>query len=193
MEKYLQKYAARVAEALCGLDWERLSALGRAMAVAIRDGKRIFVFGNGACAAASSHFACDTAKGMLAGEGIPRVRTLCLNDCVPLLTAWANDSGYEEVFRQPLENFLETGDLVMGLSASGNSPNVLKALEFARARGGITATIVGKGGGRAAEICEHVVLIKSSSYEEVEDVIVAATHMLKMLVLDNYRQLLEPC
>lgn len=191
MEKYLQKYAARVAEALCGLEWEKLVELGRVLAGAVRDGRRTFVFGNGACAAAASHFVCDTAKGFLANPEIPRARILSLNDCIPLLTAWANDSSYDEVFRQPLENYFEPGDLVIGLSASGNSPNVIRALEFAEARGGITAAIVGKGGGKAADLVRHLILIKNDSYEEVEDVIVAATHMLKMLVLDNYAALLK--
>ncbi|HOO76522.1 MAG TPA: SIS domain-containing protein [bacterium] len=189
MEQYLQQYAARVCQAICALDWGALAGLSRVLGETVRDGRRIFVFGNGACAAAASHFVCDLAKGLTADPDIPRVKALALNDCVPLLTAWANDADYAEIFRQPLANYLERGDLVIGLSASGNSPNVVNALAYGRERGGVTAAVAGKGGGKAAGLVDHLILVKNDSYEEVEDVIVAVTHMLKMAVLDHYREI----
>jgi D-sedoheptulose 7-phosphate isomerase len=179
MEKFLQDYAARVRGCLERLPWRELERLVEVLARAIREGRRIFVFGNGACAAASSHFACDLAKG-LAGEGIPRVKAMCLNDCVPLMTAWSNDVGYEVVFKEQLVNYLEPGDVVIGLSASGNSPNVVNAVEYAVQAGGVAVALVGMGGGKLASLAKHVINISQDSYEEVEDVIVVVTHMLKM-------------
>ncbi len=185
-EIFLKEYADRVRASLSSLSWEKLTTLVDALEGTIRHRRRIFVFGNGACAAASSHFVCDLAKG-LAGKGLPRVKALCLNDCVPLMTAWSNDVGYEVVFKEQLVNFLEPGDIVIGLSASGNSPNVVNAVEYARTSGAVTAAVVGMGGGRLAELADHVIAISEDSYEEVEDVIVVVTHMLKMALKQRLR------
>jgi len=125
MEKFLKDYAGRVKQCLDDLPLAEMERAVDALEEAVRGGKQIFAFGNGACAAASSHFVCDLVKGCIV-EGAPRVKAFCLNDGAPLMTAWANDDSYERVFVEPLKNYLEAGDVVMALSASGNSPNVLR-------------------------------------------------------------------
>jgi len=184
MENFLREYAGRVKDCLGQLPWKDLGRVVDLLTEKVRGGKQVFVFGNGACSAASSHFVCDLSKGCVQ-EGSPRVKAISLNDCVPLMTAWSNDVGYEVVFKEQLANLMNPGDLVLGLSASGNSPNVLRAIEYANSHGGVTAGLVGKGGGGLAGLAKVPVLIKGDSYEEVEDVIMIITHMLKMALIER--------
>ena len=114
------------------------------------EGKRIFVMGNGGSAAMASHFACDLGKGTVQ-EGKTRFKVLSLNDNIPLLTAYANDFGYETVFAEPLASLAEPGDVAMAISSSGNSPNVLRAMDVARERGLTTIGITGFKGGKLKE------------------------------------------
>jgi D-sedoheptulose 7-phosphate isomerase len=106
--------------------------------------------GNGGSASTASHFACDLGKGTII-EGKPRFRVISLNDNISLITALSNDCGYEEVFREQLMNLVNTGDIVIGITGSGNSPNVLKAMEYARSRGAVTIGFIGFDGGKLRE------------------------------------------
>lgn len=182
MEEFLKNYTERVKQCLTDLPFAEMERAVEALEEAVRGGKQIFAFGNGACAAASSHFVCDLVKGCIV-KGAPRVKAFCLNDCVPLMTAWANDGSFDRVFVEPLRNYLGEGDVVMALSASGNSPNVLRAVEYAREAGTIIVGLTGKGGGKLAELATIPIVIKSPSYEEVEDVHVVVTHMLKLALI----------
>ncbi|MBN2029960.1 SIS domain-containing protein [bacterium] len=106
------------------------------------EGKQIFIMGNGGSAAMASHFACDLGKGTVQ-KGKARFRVISLNDNIPLLTAYANDCGYETVFAEPLMSLAEPGDIAIAVSSSGNSPNVLKAVDAARDLGLKTIGIAG--------------------------------------------------
>lgn len=187
MRQFLQEYSERVKHCLDELPFAEMERAVEALEEAVRGGKRIFAFGNGACAAAASHFVCDLVKGCIV-EGAPRPRAFCLNDCAPLVTAWANDESFERVFVEPLCNYLEAGDVVMALSASGNSPNVLRAAEYAREAGAAIVGLTGKGGGKLASLATIPIVIKSPSYEEVEDVHVVVTHMLKLALIRKLSQ-----
>jgi len=119
---------------------------------------QVFLFGNGGSAATASHMANDLNKLTIV-PGQPRFRSLALSDNVPCLTAWGNDLAYEDVFVEQLRNFLEPDDVVIGISGSGNSPNVLKALAMAREMGARTIGFTGQDGGQLKElvdICVHV-------------------------------------
>jgi len=185
MQELLKGYACRVKECLDYLPFNLLEELVDLMVEKIDSGNQIIVFGNGGSAATSSHFVCDLAKGIFTGGG-PRVKALSLNDCISLMTAWSNDESYESVFKEPLINYLNEGDLVIGISASGNSPNVLHAIEYANRNGGITVGLVGKGGGKLAELAKLSIVVKSDSYEEVEDVHLIIIHMLKVALIKLY-------
>lgn len=187
MKNFLKGYAGRVKQCLDDLPLAEMERAVNALEEAVRGGKQIFAFGNGACAAASSHFVCDLVKGCLI-EGAPRVKALCLNDCAPLMTAWANDDSFEQIFVEPLKNYLEAGDVVMALSASGNSPNVLRAAEYAREAEAVVIGLTGKGGGKLASLATIPIVVKSPSYEEVEDVHVVVTHMLKLALIRKLEQ-----
>ena len=119
--------------------------------------KQVFIFGNGGSASTASHLANDLSKATIVA-GQPRMRVLALTDNISIITAWANDHSYESIFKEQLENLLESGDVVLGISASGNSPNVLQALTFARERGAITIAWSGLSGGKLrglVDLCLH--------------------------------------
>ena len=144
---------------------------------ALKDGRHIFVFGNGGSAANSSHFATDLGKGASDKVG-RRFKVLALNDNVSWMTALANDYAYEDVFVGQLQNYGQPGDLALGISVSGNSPNCVKALEWAKQHGLRTVALVGAKRGRMAELAEQVLVINDTHYGRVEDAQMGICHML---------------
>jgi len=144
---------------------------------AAAEDRQIFVFGNGGSAANASHFATDLGKGA-SDKQSRRFRVLSLNDNVSWLTALANDYAYEDVFVRQLENYAREGDVVLALSVSGNSPNVVKAVEWARKKGLTTIALVGAKRGALAEIAEQVITIDSGHYGRVEDAQMGICHMV---------------
>jgi phosphoheptose isomerase len=144
---------------------------------AYRAGARIFILGNGGSAATASHFACDLGKNVLGPDG-RRFKALALTDNVPTLTAWANDTAYEHIFAEQLDGLLEAGDVVVGISASGNSPNVLRAMQLARARGATAVGLTGFQGGRLKPLCHECVVVPSEQMDQIEDTHLALQHLL---------------
>ncbi len=144
---------------------------------ALKEDRQILVFGNGGSAANSSHFATDLGKGASDKIG-KRFRVLSLNDNVSWLTALANDYAYQEAFAGQLQNYGRPGDIALGISVSGNSPNCVKALEWARKNGLRTVALVGAKRGRMAEIAEQVLVIDDTHYGRVEDAQMGICHML---------------
>jgi D-sedoheptulose 7-phosphate isomerase len=141
------------------------------------DGGVIYTCGNGGSAATASHLAVDLSKGTRR-PGAPPVRVVSLVDHVPALTAWANDVGYDCVFSGQLEGLAGPGDLLVVVSASGNSPNVLEALRLARKLGLRTAGLLGASGGAAAELCDGWVAAPAARIEEQEDIHMSLGHLL---------------
>jgi len=144
---------------------------------ALHDGKQVFVFGNGGSAVNSSHFATDLGKGASDKIG-RRFRVLSLTDNVSWMTAIANDYAYEDIFVRQLENYGNPGDIALGVSVSGNSPNCVKALEWAKAHGLQTIALVGGKKGRMAEIAVQSIVINDTHYGRVEDAQMGILHML---------------
>src|SRR3954469_13414955 len=144
---------------------------------AIAEDRQVFVFGNGGSAANASHFITDLGKGASDKLG-KRFRCMSLNDNVSWMTAIGNDYAYEDVFVRQLENYARPGDLVMVMSVSGNSPNVVKAVEWAKRNGVFTVAMVGGKRGRLAELADIPVVIDSHHYGRVEDAHMAICHMI---------------
>ncbi len=140
-------------------------------------GRMIFLFGNGGSAALASHLACDLGKGTINGHS-RRLRVLALTDNVPLITAWANDSNYEDVFSQQLSNLVNRDDVVVAISGSGNSPNVLRALKVARAAGAVTVGLSGFQGGKMKELCDQCMIVPCDNMQIIEDLHLCAAHAL---------------
>src|ERR1700687_934314 len=124
-----------------------LETVLRLLEEAYRNGRRIFIMGNGGSAATASHFALDLAKNTIM-PGVPRLKAISLTDHVPLITAWSNDIAYEHIFAEQLANMIEPGDVAIGISTSGNSPNVINALRLARECQASTIGLLGAKGGK---------------------------------------------
>jgi len=139
--------------------------------------RTIFLFGNGGSAALASHMACDLGKGTAPHTG-KRLRAVALTDNVALITAWANDTRYEDIFAEQLENLLEPGDVACAISASGNSPNILAALSLARQAGAVATGITGFQGGKMKSLCDVCVVVPSDNMQIIEDLHVAVSHAM---------------
>jgi D-sedoheptulose 7-phosphate isomerase len=139
--------------------------------------KHIFILGNGGSASTASHMANDLSKATIV-EGRRRVKAIALTDCVPLMTAWANDSSYDQVFREQLANLLSEGDVVIGISASGNSPNVLNAMEFARRNGAVTIGWTGLSGGKLRGMADHCVQVPTDDVGMIEGIHLILDHLV---------------
>ena len=154
-----------------------LEAILRLLEDAYRNGHRIFIMGNGGSAATSSHFALDLAKNTIM-PGSPRLKVISLTDHVPLITAWSNDTAYEHVFAEQLANMIEPGDVAIGISTSGNSPNVINALQLTRRLGGVTIGLLGAEGGRMKGMVDAYVLAPGQNIEQEEDAHMVLAHVI---------------
>src|SRR5437762_5806227 len=144
---------------------------------ALENERQIFVFGNGGSAANASHFPTDLGKGS-SDKLSKRFRVLSLNDNASWMTALGNDYAYEDVFVRQLMNYGKAGDLVLAMSVSGNSPNVLKAVEWANKNGLHTIAFVGGKRGKLAELAEQAIVINDAHYGRVEDAHMGICHMI---------------
>ncbi len=141
------------------------------------NGHRIFVMGNGGSAATASHFALDLSKNTIM-PGAPRVKAISLTDHVPLITAWSNDTHYEHIFAEQLANMIEPGDMVVGISASGNSANVINAVKLARQNCAATIGLLGAKGGKLKDMVDAYVLAPGQNIEQEEDAHMILTHVI---------------
>ena len=151
---------------------------------AYRQGRQTFIMGNGGSASTASHFVCDLSL-QTAIEGKPRVRVMGLTDNVAVITARANDIDYSAIFKEQLISQLNSGDVVIGISASGNSPNVIEAIAYARAGGATTIGLSGFSGGKLKDIADKSIVLTSRSYGQVEDAHLSLAHMISYLVRER--------
>lgn len=176
---FMSRYASYLTGLLENLDIVGLESASRLLSAAYREGRSIYCLGNGGSAATASHFATDLAWGRrIKGETRPRAISLCAN--VPLMTALSNDLGYESVFVEQLKGLLQPGDVVVAISASGNSENVVQAVQYANEHSGNSVGLVGFDGGKLKSQCHACIHVETPAgmYELVEDVHHAVCHML---------------
>lgn len=159
------------------LPFEQVDAVADVLVEAYEYGRTIFTFGNGGSAALASHFACDLGKGTVNGSS-KRFRVMALTDNVPLMTAWANDSNYENIFSEQLANFAAPDDVAFAISGSGNSPNVLKALDVAKQAGLITTGMSGFAGGAMRDLCDACIVVPCDNMQIIEDLHLCIAHSL---------------
>jgi len=167
---------------IAGLSHEGVDAIADELMGAYQAGRKVFLFGNGGSASLASHFACDLGKGTAYCNGGKRFRVMALTDNLPVLTAWANDSSYEDVFSEQLRNFVEPSDVAFAVSGSGNSKNVLKGLRVARDLGARTIGITGFEGGKMKDLCDVCVVVQSTDMQIIEDLHLAMAHALFRIV-----------
>ena len=177
MNDWIADYIRLQKAALDSIPVDQVARLIDRLNQAVAEDRQIFSFGNGGSAANSSHFATDLGKGSSDKIG-KRFRVLSLNDNVSWMTALGNDYSYEDIFVRQLENYGRPGDIALGLSVSGSSPNVVKGLEWAKANGLHTIALVGAKRGRMAEVAHDVVVIIDTHYGRVEDAQMGICHLL---------------
>jgi D-sedoheptulose 7-phosphate isomerase len=170
-------YFELLSKTIRSLPFEQVDRVADVLVRAYEQQRTVFVFGNGGSAALASHFACDLGKGTVNGSR-KRFRVLALTDNVPLMTAWANDSKYEDIFCEQLTNFAAPGDIAFAISASGNSRNVLKALRVAKQAGNITAKLTGCSGGRMLALCDASIVVPCDNMQIIEDLHLCVAHSL---------------
>ena len=176
-----------VQEVLERLDHAVIDQMVEAVWRAYEAGRTLFLFGNGGSAALASHFACDIGKGTIAGRE-RRLKTIALADNVALITAWANDKSYEDIFSEQLDGLAERGDIAMAISGSGNSPNVIRGLETARKIGAQTLVLTGFAGGRAKALGDLCLVVPSNSMQHIEDAHLCATHAIFLAIRERMKQ-----
>ena len=174
-------YLDRLKQTIDAISKKDISQLMNILLTAKDQGKTIFVMGNGGSASTASHFCCDFNKGISFGQE-EMIKFMCLNDNIPTLMAYANDLGYEEIFIGPLKNFIQEGDLVIGISGSGNSVNVVTALEYANSKGAFTIGLTGYSGGKVKQICQHNVHIPVDDMQITEDLHMVIDHCIMSIL-----------
>ncbi len=182
--QYIDDYFYKVSTTLDQLDRESLEDFVDLILETYQKDGTIFFFGNGGSGANASHFCGDMVKGLSYGS-LKRFRALCLNDNIPALMAVANDISYDDIFLEQLKNFVQPGDLVVGLSGSGNSPNVVKAYTYAQSHGAKTVALCGFNGGKIKEIADLAVHANIMDMEVSEDIHLVIAHCVKRIIMQR--------
>ena len=180
--KVIKEYRDEVVKVLLQIDDNSIAAVAQALLFARDNESMIFVFGNGGSAATASRFVGDLLKGVSYGNE-KKFKAICLSDNISSMMALSNDVSYEEIFIEPLKNFAKPNDVVIGISGSGNSKNVVKALEYANSIGAVTIALSGYEGGlvkRLAHIKVHVII---NDMEVVEAVCMSFLHCVKKVLM----------
>jgi len=170
-------YFTEVEQMMRAVTHEDLQRVLRLLEDCYHNGHRVFIIGNGGSAATASHFALDLAKNTIMPHA-PRLKAISLTDHVPLITAWSNDTAYEHIFAEQLANLIESGDVVIGISASGNSRNVINALTLAKQAHASTIGLLGATGGQMKYIVDAYVLAPGKNIEQEEDAHLIIAHVI---------------
>ena len=174
---FAEQYRTNLLEAVRRIDTSRVEQVIQWFEEARAAGKQIFVCGNGGSGSTASHFACDIVKGASFNRE-RRFRMIALTDSLPTLTAYSNDVSYECVFTEQLKNFAQAGDLVMCISGSGNSPNVLRAMEYANSIGCRTIALTGRDGGKLGPLAQLNIQVAEPHMGRIEDAHMIICHMI---------------
>ena len=177
-------YLSDLKQLLDALTPAQIDPLVEILFSAWQEGKRVVMMGNGGSSSSVSHIANDMQKNIQLETGKP-LKALCITDNTPILMAWANDTEWENVFAPQIACWVEPGDVVLGISGSGNSKNILNGIEEANARGAITIGLAGYGGGKLAEVAQHSLVVESFNMQRVEDVHMVALHLLFCCLLER--------
>lgn len=173
----INAYFASMKAVIDAFPVEKLVEITEQLQKARDQGAKIFICGNGGSWATAAHMVCDFGKNTRM-PGKNRMKVIGLGDNIPTLSAYANDEGYERIFAEPLMNLMAAGDLLIAISGSGNSPNVLRAVETAREIGGITIGLTGFDGGKLGNLVDYALVIPSDSMEMIEDFHMIVDHLL---------------
>jgi D-sedoheptulose 7-phosphate isomerase len=184
-------YIDRLKDVLDHLPLKPVDAIVHAIEQAQQERRQVFVIGNGGSAATASHMMNDLCKGTLGHKGDapwPRLRAIALTDNVSLMTAWANDTDYNRIFSEPLKSLAQRGDLLIAISASGNSPNIIAAVEAAKQMGVKVVGLAGFGGGQLSKMADLSFVVPSDEYGPVEDVHMILDHIITSYLYEKLKE-----
>lgn len=177
MKEAIDNYFNLLKQSVDGLDRKAIISFVDLLLEARKNGNNIYIMGNGGSASTASHFTCDFNKGLSYKKDI-RFKMICLNDNIATMLAYSNDLGYENVFVEQLKNFLKKDDVVIGISGSGNSKNILNAIEYANHLGAKTVGLTGFNGGKLKNIVDVSIHADVNNMQVTEDVHMSICHML---------------
>lgn len=180
----IQHYISTLQKTMSELPQPLISEVIRVLQHARMQGNQVFIMGNGGSASTASHFVCDLAKNTRY-DGLPHFRAIGLADNMEIFSAYANDEGYESVFSQQLINLVNPGDVVIAISASGNSMNVVNAVEEAQKHSATTIGFTGFDGGSVGKLVDIHIHVDSKIIEHVEDIHLMLEHMIVRTIKDN--------
>jgi len=180
----ITSYFDRLKNSIDLIPVEDLSNIMDLLLNARNEGRLILIMGNGGSAATASHFTSDFNKG-LSYNKTKRFKFICLNDNVPTMMAYSNDISYDDIFIEPMKNFLNEGDIVIGISGSGNSKNILKAFEYANKKNAITIALTGYDGGALKKIAKYNVHIPIKDMQISEDLHMVLDHCMMKILKDH--------
>src|ERR1051325_5904092 len=184
-DRTIRQYFRELSELVPRLPYQSISNIVAVFLEAFAEQRTVYVFGNGGSAASASHMMCDITKGVSESDAGKRPRVMALTDNASLLTAWANDFGYERVFSEQLKTFIKPRDVAFAISTSGDSPNVLLALETAREYGAVTVGLGGCQGGQMKSLCDVCAIVPSDNVQLVEDLHQAMIHSIFIAVRES--------
>lgn len=188
--KFAKDYLEKLWQGINRIPPEKFEEVANVLIDAYENDKQVFIFGNGGSAAIASHMACDLGKGTLTNvydANEKRFRVISLVDNMSLFSALANDVGYEHVFSQQLQNLARKGDVVIGISGSGNSLNVINGLMLAKKLGAITVGFVGFDGGKMKKHCDYCLHFEDKNYQRSEDAHLIFQHIVTSYIAQRKR------
>jgi D-sedoheptulose 7-phosphate isomerase len=191
MEQYIKNFYNEFNDEFQKVSWEEIAKAIKILNMTYEAGGTVYLIGNGGSSSIASHWANDLNKSVLGHKGdieCRRFKAICLSDNVPVLTAWANDVGYDVVFSEQLKNFISPTDTLIAISSSGNSTNIVNAIEVARAHKIPVISLVGFSGGKAGEMSDSRIHVPSDKYFVVEPIHDAITHIITGYFHESLKQ-----
>ncbi|HPP74261.1 MAG TPA: SIS domain-containing protein [Armatimonadota bacterium] len=173
----IKSYLGEVSQIISELPADVIDDLVQTLKSAYNEGRCVMICGNGGSAATASHLACDLQKGVGCLKD-QKFKAIAFTDAMPIITAWANDTDYDNIFAEQVVTWAQPGDILIAISGSGNSPNILRAVEAAKVRGVTTIGLTGMGGGKLAQMVDKPVVVASNNMQQVEDVHVVLAHLV---------------
>jgi len=187
-----EQYIDELVVALLDLDTQVLERVSWQLARGYLAEQTVFVCGNGGSAATASHLATDLTKLTTPAGALRRLKCMALTESASTVTAIGNDLSYEDIFVEQLRSWMSPGDIVIGISTSGSSDNVLKAIDYANENGAFTVGITGRGGAELQRLARETLVIGSTSVQRIEDLSVVAAHLLVLLTKDKCLEVIGP-
>jgi D-sedoheptulose 7-phosphate isomerase len=178
----IRRYLSDLQNVLTKVDVAEIDAIANVLHAAYQQQKTILVMGNGGSGSTASHMVCDINKGTCL-QAEKKFHMISLADCIPMILALGNDVGFESIFVEQVKMYAKPGDVVIGISGSGNSPNVLRAIEYAKQLGCVTIGVCGYGGGKLKSLVDHCFHVKVDDMQLVEDVHMILVHVLMRMLM----------